>query len=308
MLSSQNINPSLGRWALCRRWLARALIPVLLTQSVAAQLPPQLPDLGDPAQAELTPVQEKRMAEEVMRIVRFHEPSYLNDPEVEEYLSALGQKLLAGGVSKDREYQFFILKDPSINAFAMPGGVIGVHTGLVVTSQAESELASVLAHEIGHVEQNHMARMVSRQGSTMTWLLAAMLLAVLAGRNSPDVASAAVATGQAAALQSQLNYSRDYEREADRVGLQILQGSGLDPQGMPNFFERMYQHTRGSDNNAPAYLRTHPLTLDRVSDISGRVRQIGARPQPESLEYALVRAKLEALQLGAQSRRRAGMG
>ena len=278
---------------------------MLLIQSVAAQLPAksslQLPDLGDPAQTSLTPAQEKRIAEEVMREVRFHEPSYLNDPEVEEYLAAVGHKLVAGGVPQNQDYQFFVLKDPTINAFAMPGGVIGVHTGLIVTTQTESELAGVLSHEIGHVEQHHMARMLSRQTNTTVLVLASILVAVLAGRNNANVAGAALASGQAAAIQSQLSYSRDYEREADRVGLQILNAAGYDPQGMPDFFERMYQQTRMVENNAPAYLRTHPLTQERISDISGRVRLLGAKPQTSSIDYFLVRAKIEAQQLGAQN-------
>lgn len=299
------MNPGLTRWAQWRRCFVRALIPILLIQSVAAQLPAPsstpLPDLGDPAQASLTPAQERRIAEEIMREVRFREPTYLNDPEVEEYINALGQKLVAGGTAQNQNYQFFVLRDPSVNAFAMPGGVIGVHTGLIVTSQGESELAGVLAHEIGHVEQHHMARMLSRQGNTTALLLASILVAVLAGRNSPNAAGAVLAGGQAAAIQSQLSYSRDYEREADRVGLQILNGSGLDPQGMPDFFERMYQHTRAVENNAPTYLRTHPLTQDRISDISGRVRQMGVKPQANSVDYVLVRAKIEAQQFGAQT-------
>lgn len=281
-----------------RRVLAGGLIPVLLVQSVAAQ---QLPDLGDPAQASLTPAQEKRIAEEVMREVRFREPSYLDDPEVEEYIGSIGRRLVAGGVPQNQDYQFFVLRDATINAFAMPGGVIGIHTGLIVTSQAESELAGVMAHEIGHVEQHHMARMLSRQGNTTALLLASILIAVLAGRSSPDAAGAVLAGGQAAAIQSQLNYSRDYEREADRVGLQILSAAGFDPQGMPNFFERMFQHTRIVENNAPAYLRTHPLTQDRIADIAGRVRQMGAKPQPDSVDYVLVRAKIEAQQFGPQN-------
>lgn len=280
------------------RFFAAFLTFVFLVQASSAQL---LPDLGDPAQDSLTPAQEKRIAEEVMRAVRFHEPSYLDDPEVEEYLASLGKRLLAGWSAQQQDYQFFVLRDSSINAFAMPGGVIGVHTGLIVASQAESELASVLAHEIGHVEQHHMARILSRQGTTVAVLLASIMVAILAGRSNPDVAGAVVAGGQAAVIQNQLSYSRDYEREADRIGLQILNSASFDPQGMPDFFERMYQHTRTVDNNAPAYLRTHPLTQERIADISGRVQKLDKKPQKDSLEFRLLRAKIEVLQLGGHA-------
>lgn len=283
-----------------RRSLARLLIAVLLVQSVAAQpLASSLPDLGDPAQEALSTAQEKRIAEEIMRELRFREPSYLDDPEVEEYLAALGRSLTSTSAVQGQNYQFFVLRDATINAFAMPGGVIGLHTGLIVTAESESELASVMAHEIGHVEQHHIARMLSRQGNSTALLLASMLVAVLAGRSSGHAAGAVLASGQAAAIQSQLAYSRDYEREADRVGLQILAAAGFDPKGMPDFFERMYRQTRGMDNNAPAYLRTHPLTQDRISDIGARVGQQRLHPHVSSIDFGLVRAKLEVAHLGA---------
>lgn len=273
----------------------------MLVQTVAAQpLANRLPDLGDPAQEALSAAQEKRIAEEVMREVRFREPSYLDDPEVEEYLAALGRTLTSTPVTQGEGYQFFVLRDSTINAFAMPGGVIGLHTGLVTTTTTESELASVMAHEIGHVEQHHIARMMSRQGSTTALVLASLLLAVLAGSSSPTAAGAVLAGGQAAAIQSQLAYSRDYEREADRVGLQILREAGFDAQGMPDFFERMYRQTRMLDNNAPTYLRTHPLTQDRISDIGARVAQTAPRPHASSIDFLLVRSKLEVVQFGPQ--------
>ncbi len=282
------------------RVLARLLIAALLIQPVGAQqLANRLPDLGDPAQQSLSPAQERRIAEEVMREVRFHEPTYLDDPEVEEYLAALGRALTSSPVVVGQNYQFFVLRDKTINAFAMPGGVIGLHTGLIATTTSESELASVMAHEVGHVEQHHMARMLARQGSSTALMIGSLLLAILAGRNSPAAAGAVLASGQAAAIQSQLSYSRDYEREADRLGLQILDSAGFDPEGMPSFFERMYAQTRGMDNNAPAYLRTHPLTQDRVTDIASRVRQLRAQPHPSSIDFALVRSKVEVLQDGS---------
>jgi predicted Zn-dependent protease len=193
-----------------------------------------------------------------------------------------------------------VLKDPTINAFAMPGGVIGVHTALIAITQTESELASVFSHEMGHVEQHHMARMLARQSNTTVLALASLLLAVVVGvrGGSGDVAGAALMGGQAAIIQRQLAYSRDYEREADRMGLQILYSAGFDPQGMPDFFSRMYQQTRIGENNAIPYLMTHPLTMDRITDISGRVHQLPPHPVVSSDNYVLVRAKIEEMSLG----------
>jgi beta-barrel assembly-enhancing protease len=284
-----------------RRCLAGGLTFVLLAQTSLAQVT-QLPDLGDPAQDYLTPAQEKQIAEEVLFQVHFHEQSYLDDPEIEEYLSALGRRLTSGGVTQNQNYQFFVLRDPTINAFAMPGAVIGVHTALIATTQTESELAAVFSHEMGHVEQHHMARMLARQSNTTAWALASLLLAVVAGRGgSADAAGAALMGGQAALIQRQLAYSRDNEREADRVGLRILYSAGFDPQGMTDFFKRMYQQTQIGENNAIPYLMTHPLTVDRITDIGARVSQLAPHPVTSSDNYMLVRAKVEVLQLGAHT-------
>ena len=292
---------------LLRRVLALALASVFLTQSAFAQLNLQLPDLGDPAQAELTPVQERRIGEEALREIRL-DPSYLNDPEVESYLGALGNRLVSASRTLNRDFIFFALSDPTINAFAMPGGVIGVHSALILMTQSESELASVLGHEIGHIEQRHMVRMLSKQGNALAMVLASLLVAVLAGRNSPQAAEAAIATGQAAAIQNTLSYSRDFEREADRVGLQILDAAGFDTQGMPMFFERLLKTTRMVENNAPSYLRTHPLTSERIADIGARVKESHYRQVPDSADYVLVKAKLGCRKRHAGGRARPYLG
>lgn len=282
-----------------RRVVGLGLISLFLLQEAVAQMP-SLPDLGDPAQDSLTPAQEKHIAEEVLRDVRFHEPTYLDDPEIEEYLTAVGHRLTSGGRTERDNYQFFVLKDPTINAFSMPGGVIGIHTALIVTTQTESELAAVMSHEIGHVEQHHIARMLARAPNTTAMVLASVLLAVLVGRNSPDAAGAALIGGQAAAIQKQLSYSRDYEREADRTGMRILAAAGFDPEGMIDFFKRMYDQTRAGENPALSYLRTHPLTQDRIVDMEGRVHQLPPNKQESSVNYILVREKVEVLTLGGR--------
>lgn len=275
--------------------LARALAAVLATtlslQSIAATA---LPELGNAAAGSLSPALEKQIGQEALAAFRFQDPAYIDDPEVESYLASIGARLAASGKTGDRNFTFFALKDPGINAFAMPGGVIGVHSGLINTSQSESELAAVIAHEMAHVTQHHIGRSINQQSGSTAVLIASLLIAVLAARNSPTAAEAAIAGGQAAMLQNQLNYSRDFEREADRVGLQILETGGFDPQAMPMFFERMRQAYHG-EGDAPAYLRTHPLTNERISDVQGRVRTLPYRQVPDSIEYALIKAKLAVL-------------
>ncbi len=253
-----------------------------------------LPDLGDVSQSVLSPQIERKIGMEIMRDIREHDTAFLDDADVNEYINNLGSRLVASSPEARQGIEFFVLRESTLNAFAMPGGFIGVHTGTITSAQSESELASVLAHEVGHVVQRHMARQVGQQANATLPLMAGMLLAILAARSNPQVASAAMLGAQAVAIQSQLNYSRDYEREADRVGLQILQDAGFDVRAMPEFFERLQRYTRVYENNAPTYLRTHPVTSERIADLSSRLQGLAYRQAPDSLEFNLVRAKLKA--------------
>ena len=285
---------------------ARRLIVALLSCALAlpaAVVParaqaPDLPALGDVSYDDLSPANERRFGEEIMRQVR-RDPAYLADPDTRDYLNALGYKLVSVSPARYMDFEFFAVRDPMLNAFALPGGFIGVHSGLVLGAANESELASVLAHEIGHVEQRHIARMLAKQREGSFIALGALLLALLAARagsSGGDAAQAAVMAGQAAAVQQQLNFSREAEREADRVGFQTLLGAGFDPAGMASFFTRLQQGTRIYESAAPEYLRTHPLTVERLSDIQNRAREAHARPRPDSLDFQLVRARLRVLQ------------
>ncbi len=264
--------------------LCLALVPRSYSQS--------LPDLGDSASADLSPVAEQKIGAQIMRDIRWHDPAYLRDAEVEDYLNALGDRLVSAGAGAGLPFEFFGVSDPSLNAFAMPGGKIGVHTGLIQAAQAESELAGVLSHEIAHVTQRHIARMVGQQGRTGMLMLASLLVAVLAAKSSAQVSQAAIMAGQAAGISTQLSYSRDFENEADRLGVQNLAAAGFDVRGMVSFFERLQKNSRLYENSAPAYLRTHPLTADRITEMEGRVMQMPYRQVPDSLDFQLVRAKL----------------
>ena len=203
---------------------------------------------------------------------------------------------MANSPNAGQSFEFFLIDDPTINAFALPGGFVGVFTGLIVLSQSESELAGVLAHEIGHVTQHHIARLFQKQQQAGMASLAAMALALLAARSSPDLASAAMAGAQYAQVQTQLNFTRDNEREADRIGVQTLEKAGFDPRAMPIFLERMQRAYRAYDDTAPSYARTHPLTYERIADVESRVDALPYRQVPDSLAYRLVKARLQVQQ------------
>lgn len=256
-----------------------------------------LPDLGDVVGIEdFSPTQERQLGEEIMREVR-RDPAWLDDPEVEEYINRLGRRLAAASADSGRVFEFFVVKDVMLNAFALPGGYIGVHTGLILAAQSESELAGVLAHEIGHVTQRHIAQLIGKQ-KQMSMVMLASILAAVAARDS-RVSEAALSAGVAGATQAQLSYSRDFEREADRLGLQTLEAAGLDVRGMAGFFERLQRATRLYENNAPVYLRTHPLNTERIADMENRVMSMRYRQVPDSPDFNYVRTRLRVQSLPA---------
>jgi beta-barrel assembly-enhancing protease len=271
------------------RWL---LLIALLAASLSARSQ-NLPDLGDSAQSELSPQAERRIGESIMREIR-RDPDYIDDPEITDYIQGLGSRLTNASPAGRQTFEFFIVRDRMINAFALPGGFIGAHSGLVLAAQSESELAGVLSHEIAHVQQRHVARQLEAQSKISGVSLAALALAILAARSNPQAAQAAIIATQAAPAAVFLNYSREFEREADRLGFQTLQSSGFDPSGMATFFERLQKATRLHENNAPVYLRTHPLTTERIADMQVRTDGTQYRQRPDSYEFQLVRAKLRA--------------
>lgn len=252
-----------------------------------------LPDLGDYSQTALPPQEERRIGEEIMREIHAS-GEMVSDIEVADYIGALGYRLAANSTENTRPFAFFVIQDPTINAFALPGGFIGVHTGLIQQTRSESELASVLGHEIGHVVQHHISRMVEQQNRDTIPSIAALAASILLARANPQLAQAGIVGTQAGTIQRQLDFTRENEREADRVGLQILNDSGFDTRAMPVFFETLLKNTRVSEGSAPAFLRTHPLTTERIAEISNRVEQMPYRQVSDSIEFQLVRAKLRS--------------
>ncbi|MBI2313354.1 MAG: M48 family metallopeptidase [Betaproteobacteria bacterium] len=272
-----------------------AAAAIALAAAVPAIPADELPDLGNVAQSVLSPQQERRIGDEIMRQIRA-DRDYLDDAEVSEYLNSLGFRLVSSSPEPRLGFEFFAVNDPMVNAFALPGGYIGVHTGLLLTAQSESELAAVLAHEVAHVTQNHLARIIESEKRSQITSLAALAIAILAARSNSQVSQAAVATAQALPLQSRLDFTREHEREADRIGLQILERSGFDPRAMVAFFERLQRANRLYETNAPSYLRTHPLTFERIADVQNRTDPLPYRQAADSADFHLLRAKLRARQ------------
>ena len=273
------------------------ILALFTAMSLAAQTTlaaENLPDLGDSAQGVFSPQQERALGNRIMTEARA-DKTYFDDAEVADYLNALGNRLVALSPDKGRNFEFFSMRDNTLNAFALPGAFVGVHTGLILAAESEAELASVLAHEIGHVTQRHIARQIAGQERNGWATLAALAVAILAARTSPQAAQAAIVGAQAASIQSQLNYSREYEREADRSGIDLLSQAGFDSRAMVSFFERLQRQNRVYDTNAPQYLLTHPLTSDRIADMQNRVDKLPLHPGKDSLDFQLVKAKLRGL-------------
>ena len=273
---------------------------------------PALPTLGDAA--ELSSSAERRLGDRIAREL-YRDPDYLDDPVLAEYVQAVWQPLLAaararGDLPADLETRFaweiLLGRDRSVNAFALPGGYFGLHLGLLASVSSADELASVLAHELSHVTQRHIARLIARQDQQAPWVVGAMILGALAASKSADAANALIVGGQAASAQGQLNFSRDMEREADRVGYAVLIEAGFDGQGFAGMFEKLQQAARLNDSGAFPYLRSHPLTTERVADMQNRqILQAARAPRPAPLlQHGLLAARARALSnTGADAQR-----
>ncbi|NCC29562.1 MAG: M48 family peptidase [Gammaproteobacteria bacterium] len=248
--------------------------------------------MGSSSDSMMTLSAETRLGKLFMRSVRKALP-VMDDPLATSYIESLGTALVEADRTAGGSFTFFLIDEPVVNAFAGPGGYIGVYAGLVLAAQTESELAAVMAHEIAHVTQRHLMRSFEDQ-SKLSLPTTALLIAaaVLGAQVSPDAGAAAIAGVQAAALQRRINFTRDNEKEADRIGIQTLAGAGHDPFAMAGFFERLAKATRVYESSAPEYLRTHPVTADRIADSLGRAETFGVRQRPDSLRFQLTRAKL----------------
>ncbi|MDM4767051.1 M48 family metalloprotease [Pelomonas sp. SE-A7] len=287
--------------------LAVACLSALLLLGPQTSLKAQvnLPSLGDSVSDEFTIGNERRYGDQIMRSIKL-DPDYLDDPLLYEYINDIWQPLVSastrmGNLGEDIKDRFawepFLVRDRSVNAFALPGGFVGVHLGLIAMTASRDELASVLAHELSHVTQRHIARSVTNDSRNSLLATAAMLAGLLVAvkGGSPDVANAAMIGGQAAAQQASLNFSRDMEREADRIGFNVLTEAGYSATGMYAMFERLEQANHLNDSGAYPYLRTHPLTSERIGEARARLGA-GSWERPRSqAEHVMMAARARVM-------------
>nr|WP_283104708.1 M48 family metalloprotease [Shewanella olleyana] len=250
-----------------------------------------LPDLGTAAVNTFSLEKEMVYGDAYMRVIRSSAP-VISDPVLNQYLSELGNKLVAHATGVKTPFYFFLLRNDEINAFAFFGGHVGVHTGLFLHADTESELASVLAHEITHVTQRHLARSLEAQDKSSTATIVGMLGAILLTIAAPQAGMAALATTQALSTQARINFTRLHEREADRIGMQILADAGFDPNGASNFFQKLAIRYRFT-TTPPQMLLTHPLPESRITDARNRAAQYPHRYIPDQLNYQLAKARIQ---------------
>ena len=288
----------------CQALAASVLIAICAAVPVTVQAQGGLPTLGDGS--DLTSSEERRLGDRIIREL-YRDPDYIDDPVIAEYVQGIWQPLIAAARSRgelsaelDERFAWEVLlgRDRTVNAFALPGGYLGLHLGLIGVVGTRDELASVMAHELSHVTQRHISRLLTQQSRQTPLLLGAMVLGALAASKNPGATQALVVGGQAVAMQNQLNFSRDMEREADRVGMGLMEPAGFAPEGFVGMFEKLQQANRINDNGSWPYLRSHPLTTQRMADMQSRLPSGGLTPAQVPVlqaEHAMVSARARVL-------------
>jgi len=283
------------------RFVAVALALLFSVTHSPAQ-PIDLPGFGGSADLVVSSAQERRLGRAFIRDV--HKAlSVIEDPLLTDYIESLGHRLVAASATGAGRYHFFLIEHPTVNALAGPDSHIGVFSGLVLACENEGELAAVMAHEIAHVTQRHLLRSFEdRKRLNIPATAALIAAAILGAQVHTDLGAAAMAGIQAAAVQRQINFTREHEQEADRIGIATLAAAGFDPYAMPGFFERLARASRVHESGAPEFLRTHPVTSRRIADALGRADRYGHKQRPDDLRFHLVRARLRARSLGGASK------
>ncbi|MDX1823944.1 MAG: M48 family metalloprotease [Thiohalomonadales bacterium] len=270
------------------------MLPYILSGVARAQEQIALPDIGQSGGAIVTPSEERQAGEAVVRNIR-RAGGILDDPLVNDYLNNLGYRLVSTSDAQHPQFEFFMINDRVINAFALPGGFIGVNYGLILATDSESELASVLAHEISHVTQRHHARAYEFSKGSNIPVLAAMIAAMILGSQGSQVGQAALTALSAGSIQNQINFTRANEKEADYIGIQLLADSGFDPNSMAEFFQKLDRESRLYGPQAPEFLRTHPVNESRIADASNRAAHMHRASSPNHKNYYLMRARLQVI-------------
>ncbi|MGE0081566.1 MAG: M48 family metalloprotease [Thiohalomonadaceae bacterium] len=276
------------RITLCLALLASSVLTVPVARGEI-----QLPDMGT-GSAVITPAEEERIGRDIVRQLR-RAGKVVEEPALTGYLEDLGARL-ASASGAQQPFSFFLVDDPTINAFALPGGFIGVNAGLILAARSESELASVMAHEIAHVTQQHIARRIEQMNRSNLPMTAAIIAAIVLGSQNPELGQAAIASSLATASQAQLDFSRAHEQEADRIGMHILSDAGFAPGAMASFFERLYQETRlaGGEASELEFLRTHPVTVSRIADARSRASEIGTVAPARAEAFEFIKMEIRA--------------
>lgn len=265
----------------------------LVSGSASTAQETRLPNIGGTGGGLISGQQESDIGQQVMVSIRRSAPR-ITDPLVYDYLSAIVYRLVPSAPLENRDLTFALIDSPALNAFAVPGGIVGVNGGLFLNAATEQQFASVLAHELAHLSQRHFSRRLEQQETSAPLTIAGMIAGiVLSAVTQSDIGIAAIAGTQALAIQNMLAYSRLHEQEADRVGLDILATAGMDPRGMPEMFEIMMRQNRLQGSNVPEYLSTHPLTQNRVADTRNRAEQYPEKTIRDGQEYHLVRSRLQ---------------
>ncbi|MCW8935283.1 MAG: M48 family metalloprotease [Gammaproteobacteria bacterium] len=269
----------------------RTFISILLL-NVSPYSKAELPVLGDPTQQELTPYREHLMGNQFYRTIKASVP-FVTDLEVNDYMTNLGQKLISHSSQPDKKIRIFVIKVANINAFAGPDANIGFHTGLIISAKNESELAGVMAHEISHVTQRHLARAMTESNVNPATMFATILAGILVASQNPEAGAAIIYGGSAALMQSQINFTRANEHEADRIGIAVLTDAGINPEGMAGFFETLLQKSETDNIIAKMeYLRTHPLSTTRIAEARNRITPKDRHLPDDSLDFQLMRARI----------------
>ncbi|MBM4191676.1 MAG: M48 family metallopeptidase [Gammaproteobacteria bacterium] len=276
--------------------LIAALVMLLPGRAAAQSASADLPNIGSGANSALTLDDEHQIGRMVMRGLR-DQGLVLEDPEATDYIQALGSRITSQIPESEQRFTFFVVREAGVNAFALPGGFVGVNYGLITATANESQLASVLAHEIAHVTQRHIARAIQAQGRSAMTSAAAMLAAILIGMTtgSADAVQAGIAVAQGAMAQQRINFTRANEYEADRIGISFLAAAGFDPNGMPDFFETLNRRSGLSGSGVPEFLRTHPVTANRIAESRDRAAQITPEVKLQTASYEFVRERVRVL-------------